>query len=413
MNFKRMPGDFPELHQLYNSRGDGTFTRSPKYPNDVPPAHPSLLVRNVFLTPSTTLGMDNHESGRIAQGREMLGYALTRKDRVILGCAAYLFLIWLVACLPLLSVAFEYRGIVLCADLKQWPAATPESLGWLLATLYGAFFIFPLAVGGFAMIALVLPLATLVFLVRDKRAGPVLIAFYVHTTAAICFLEFYASPPALFQVAPEVIASRPAFLAGLSKAICPGSPTAFTDYRGQLAAMLSTGRSWTGFFCYPGVVALTLMQNALFVVFLGFIYFDRGEIKRKAPYLKDVIFYILGYAMFLGAIWCLFRLSYRNDTQILFNYSNPFYGDLAIIGTFLFALVVGVLYFQFQFDALAKTFTQIGQLITLVVGAAAVHFNWAGAFFGTRASVMNVVALALFFFFLKALVAAFLLRGRR
>ena len=343
----------------------------------------------------------------------MLGYTFTSKDKVIIACAAYLGLIWIIACLPLLFVLLDYRGIVLCADPRQWPSATPTSLGWFLATLYGGIFIYPLAIGSFAMIALVLPLATLVTLVRGKRASLVLLAFYLFTTTAICFLEFYASPRALFDAAPEVISVRGAFLTDLNNAICPTTPVAFKNYHSQLSAMISAGQSRTGMVYYAGIVALSLMLNALFVVFLGFIYFNRAEIKRKAPYLKDVVFYILGYAMFLGSIWCLFRLSYRNDMVALFNYSNPFFGDLAIMGTFTAALGVWVLYFQFQLDALAKTFAQIGQLVVLVGGAAAVHFDRAGVFFGTRASVMNIIALALFFLFLTALVSAFLLRELR
>lgn len=89
-----------------------------------------------------------------------------------------------------------------------------------MATLYGSFFIFPITIGGLAMAALVLPLATVVSLTAGQRSGYVLLAFYVVTTAFICILEFRSSPDALFQVRPDVIAGNKAFLTGLNQAVC-------------------------------------------------------------------------------------------------------------------------------------------------------------------------------------------------
>lgn len=344
---------------------------------------------------------------------------MKQKDKIVFGCATYLAAIWILACLPLASVLIEYKGIVLCADAAFRPdptAALGPSLGWFLATLYGSFFIFPVAIGGLAMAALVLPLATVISLTSGQRSGYVLLAFYMVTTAVICVLEFHSSPDALFQVPPEVIASRPAFLAGLNKAVCLTDQT-FRAYRSQLGALIAAGRSVTGEVYYVGFVALTLMQNALFTVFLAFIYFRRTVIAREAPYLQGVIFYILGYAIFLGSMWCLFRLSYRNDMPKLFAINNPFAGDYGVIALYILALAVWVLYFQFNLEQIAKTFAQIGQLAVVVGGAAVVHFDNAGAhsgeFFGARASVTNILVLTLLFVFISALVAAFLLREQR
>jgi hypothetical protein len=128
--------------------------------------------------------------------------------------------------------------------------------------------------------------------------------------------------------------------------------------------------------------------------------------------LRGAIFYILGYAIFLGSIWCLFRLSYRNDMSRLFAVNNPFLGDYAVIGLYLLSLAVWVLYFEFKLDKLAKTLSQIGQLVTVLGGAAFVKFDSAGAFFGTRASFMNILVLTLLFVFVSALVIAFLLRDQ-
>jgi hypothetical protein len=261
------------------------------------------------------------------------------------------------------------------------------------------------------MAALVLPLATVVSLTHGGRAGYVLLAFYVATTAIICFLEFHSSPNALFQVPSNIIAGHPAFLAGLNKAVCKAQP--FADYRNQLGPLIAAGRSFTGAIYYVGFVALTLMQNALFIVFVAFIYYQRAAIMRNAPYLQSVIPYILGYAIFLGSIWCLFRLAYRNDMPKLFAVTNSFGGDYGIIALYMIVLAVWVLYFQFNLEQLAKTAAQIGQLAVVVGGAAVVRFDTAGTFFGTGASVWNILTLTLLFFFITVLVAAFLLREQR
>jgi hypothetical protein len=337
-----------------------------------------------------------------------------KKDKIVFLCAIYLAVIWILACLPLASVLIEYRDIVLCADaaLRPDPSVAPgPPLGWFLATLYGSFFIFPVTIGALAMVALVLPLSTVVSLTSGQRSGYVLLAFYVATTAVICLLEVHSSPNAIFQLPPNIIFSQPTFLTGLNKAVCLGQK--FVNYRNQLGALIPLGHSVTGAVYYVGFAALTLMQNALFTVFIAFIYLRRDAITRKAPYLQGVIFFILGYALFLGSIWCLFRLSYRNDMLNLFATTNPFAGDYGVVALNVVVLAVWVLYFQFNLEQLAKTFAQIGQLAAVVGGAAVVHFDSAGTFFGTRASVVNILALTLLFFFITALVAAFLLRQQR
>lgn len=201
-------------------------------------------------------------------------------------------------------------------------------------------------------------------------------------------------------------------MAGIKGAACADPPQTFRDYVGQLPPLLTAGHSWTGVIYYPGFVALALLQDTLFVVFVSFIYF-RQTIAQRGPYLRSAIFFILGYAIFLGSIWCLFRLSYRNDMPRLFAVNNPLAGDYAIIGIYLLSLAVWVLYFEFNLEKLAKTFSQIGQLVTILGGAAFVKFDSAGTFFGTRASFMNILVLTLLFAFVSALVIAFLLRDPR
>jgi hypothetical protein len=326
---------------------------------------------------------------------------MSAKQRLLVYCASYLVAIWVIASIPLASVLHEFGNIALCPD---------TSLGWFIATLYGSFFIYPIAIGGLSMAALVLPLATAISLTRSSNAIYVFGAFYVVTTAIIAGLEFYASPNALFQIPPGSITASPAFFEGLRIA-CGGQK--FAAYGQQLPALIASGRSLTGWLYYVGFVAQVLMQNALFVVFVAFIYYPKREIVRRAPYLQNTIFFVLGYAVFLGSIWCLFRLSYRNDMGNLLAQNNPFGGDYAIIVLYAIVLAVFVVYFEFNLEQLAKTIAQISQLLVFIGGVALANRDQAGTFFGTRASVMNVVALFLLFVFISALTLAFLLRSPR
>ncbi|HLH91171.1 MAG TPA: hypothetical protein VKX28_22185 [Xanthobacteraceae bacterium] len=318
--------------------------------------------------------------------------------RFVLWCAGYLAAIWIIAVLPFAAVLLEFGGIPLCPG---------TSLGWFIATLYGSFFIYPIAIGGLSMAALVLPLATALSLPRTNRPIYLFVAFYVVTTLVICALEFMASPDGLFQVTPQAILGSPAFLGGLRKA-CMAQQ--FADYPRLFPSLVGHARTYTGALYYPGFLAQALMQNALFTVFLSFLFHPKAAIEKKAPYLSGAIFYILGYAIFLGSIWCLFRLSYRNDMAHWLNNDNPFVGDYAIVALYLLVLAVFVLYFQFDLEKFAKTISQIAQFLVFVGGVAVVKFDKGDNFFGVRASVWNIFALFLLFIFVSALTLAFLLR---
>src|SRR5271169_3365575 len=118
-----------------------------------------------------------------------------------------------------------------------------------------------------------------------------------------------------------------------------------------------------------------------------------ADIARSAPYLGDRVFFVLGYAIFLGSIWCLFRLSYRRDMLDLFAISNPSVGDYLTVALYAIALAIFVAYFEFNLEQLAKTISQIGQFLVFLGGAAFVQFKQADNLFGTRASVVNIFAL--------------------
>lgn len=326
---------------------------------------------------------------------------MAAKQRLLVYCATYLAVIWIVGTIPLASVLLEYGGIPLCPG---------TSLGWFAATLYSAFFIYPAAIGGLCMVALLLPFVTALLLTRAHHTTYIFFAFYILTTIIIAGLEFHASPNALFQIPTSTIAVNQHFLGGLVDA-CDGHT--FAMYQQQLPALITTGSSYTGWLYYPGFVAQALMQNALFVVFVAFLYYPKVEIVRRAPYLPDTIFFVLGYAVFLGSIWCLFRLTYRHDVLRLLNVNNPFIGDYAIIALYVIVLAVFVAYFQFNLEQLAKTISQIGQFLVFVGGVAFVQFDQADRFFGTQASITNIFVLFLLFVFISALTLAFLLRSSK
>jgi hypothetical protein len=104
--------------------------------------------------------------------------------RLLFCCSGYLGAIWLIAVLPLVSLLVEYH----------MPLCPGTSLGWFLAALYGSFFIYPVAIGGLSMAALVLPLVTLVSMRKSRTERMALVGFYIFSTFVLCALEFFASP---------------------------------------------------------------------------------------------------------------------------------------------------------------------------------------------------------------------------
>jgi hypothetical protein len=330
---------------------------------------------------------------------------MSHKQMVLICCAAYLGVLWILASVPLAVVLFDYQGI----DLK----ACGTTLGWFAAALYGSLFIYPTVIGGLAMAALLLPLATTVLLIEKSRSAALsLVGFYIVATIAVAALEFGASPRAVFEIDPELLRKHPTFLADLDTA-CANASTAskpFKGYQAELEKMLMAGGSYTRWAYHLGFVASALMQNALFVVFLAFIVYRKQQIVRTAPYLKNVIFYALGYALFLGSLWCLFRLTYINDMQSLFGESGGFGGGHFIVGLYALVLVVFVVYFEFGLEKLAKTLANLGQFVVFALGVAAVQTKHASFVFGHRVGIGTVLALFVLFAFTTAIVVAFFAR---
>jgi hypothetical protein len=232
------------------------------------------------------------------------------------------------------------------------------------------------------------------------------LGFYAATTTAIAIFEFAGSPYAVFEVDPQILQGH-SFIAGLEKA-CGGGK--FPEYQAQLKELVAAGSSYTRWAYYVGFVAQTLMQNAVFVVFLAFIYFDKAKLIRSAPYLKDAIFYILGYAVFLGSIWCLFRLTHRNEMTVMFGHASRFAGDYAIVALYGVVLMVFIAYFEFGLEKLAKTLAHLGQFLTFALGVVVVNQNQASIFFGRQASIFNIFVLFLLFVFISAITLAFFLK---
>ena len=326
---------------------------------------------------------------------------MSAERKTLLYCGIYLVVIWVLASLPLASVLYEFRDIELCRSI---------SLGWFAAAFYGSFFIHPFFIGGFAAAALYLPLVTAVSLARkSSKVALALLAFYISSTAAIAYVEFTHSPHAVFEIAPGVLNAHADVLSGL-KSACNGQP--YRSYEADLNQLISQGHSYTQWAYYVGFVAQALLQNAIFVVFLAFIYFDKQRIVQATMYVKESIFFLLGYSVFLSSFWCLFRLTYRHEGNVLFGMDNAQHGDYAIIFLYGIVLMTFVVYFEFNLEKIAKTIGTIGQFLFFVGGVAALELkkdqaNW---FFGSQASVINILILCLLIAFMTALALAFLLK---
>lgn len=327
---------------------------------------------------------------------------MTSKKKILFNCGTYLATVWIVSSIPLAFVLYEFNDIHL--------EGCRASLGWFAATLYGSLFIYPVFIGGLSMAALLLPLATTITLAKKSRTTLlVLSGFYAVTAITVVVFEFVYSPHAVFEVPPGVLRANPSFVASLEDT-CRNTP--FTKYQDELRDLVRSGRSYTAWAYYVGFIAQTLMQNALFVVFLAFISFPKKQIVHAAPYLKDTIFYVLGYSIFLGSLWCLFRLTYRNEIAALFG-GNPFGGDYAIVVLYAFVLMVFVVYFEFGLEKLAKTLSHLGQFLVFALGVIAVHYNQASIFFGRQASPGNILVLFVLFLFISAITLALLLKRPR
>lgn len=173
---------------------------------------------------------------------------------------------------------------------------------------------------------------------------------------------------------PIRLAGSQGFFAGLAGA-CQGTP--FTSYKANWPGITLATQSYTGLLTMLGLQLRLSCKTRFSSYFLVSCTSQQTEIVRSAPFLRERIFFVLGYAIFLGSIWCLFRLSYRRDMLDLFAFSNPFVGDYLIVALYAIALAIFVAYFEFNLEQMAKTISQIGQLLVFVGGAAFVQFKQA------------------------------------
>jgi hypothetical protein len=339
---------------------------------------------------------------------------VTGQQKTLLYCGIYLAIIWVLASLPLAFVLYEFRDIPLCRSI---------SLGWFAATFYGPFFIYPFFIGGLAAAALCLPLAAAVSRVqKSTTAAPVVHAFFVCTvyvgvTAAIAYVEFAQSPHAVLEIAPGVLNAHPGALDGLMAA-CNGEP--YRSHATDLGGLILQGSSYTHWAYDVGFVAQVLLQAAIFAVFFVFNY-DNRRFVQAAPYARDSIAFLLGYAVFLGSIWCLFLLTYRHESSLLLGTDNVRHGDYSIVGFYGLVLIIFVGYFACNrrksakissaikpSRAMGQLLFSIGQVLFLAGGVAAVELETAQAsrFFGSHASIVSIFILCLFFALTTALARA-------
>ena len=337
---------------------------------------------------------------------------MTLRKKVFVGSAVYLLLLWVLSSLPLAALVYDFGGIPLCKSNQS-------NLGWYLATYYGSLFIYPCVVGIFVLIALYLPLTT-ALMVGLKRERVLMLSgiFIIVTAALISFMEFYASPRAIFEIDPQVLRSNPegqAFLAYLDPICDPNTKALagkFDEYQQKIEQLVALGSSFSGAMYHVGVIAQALSFITLFTVFGLFIFFRKATLLRATTYFQSSIFFLLGCAIFYGSIWCLFRLTYRVDGNTLFGQHNTFYADYAIVFLYGIALLVFVLYFELELEKIAKKVSQVAQLLAFIFGIAIIQKGDASYIFGSRASLMNVLALFLLLVFLSVISLAFVIRTR-
>lgn len=317
----------------------------------------------------------------------------------------YLGLIWLISSLPLAVVWIEFRHVPFCES----------SFALFLTTYYGSYFLFFAVFGWLAAIALFFPFATAVTILLEHRSVLyTAIAMYAVMTAVVALVEFFGSPGAMFELSPRVLAapSGQQFLADFAK-ICDPSKKfegGYAVFQTKLQYLIQLGRSYSSAVYYFAFVAQALFLIAIFAVFIVAIRY-RDRMRTLAPrFLRNAIFFLLGYAIFAVSMWCLLRISYRMDSDAIFGTNNPLYADYLIIALYAVVLAVYILYFEFAFEKLAKIMTSIGGFLTFVFGVTLVQKGMASQIIGIRASVFNLVAVILLFLLISLILLAFMLR---
>jgi hypothetical protein len=343
------------------------------------------------------------------------------KAWLLRSASLYLLVLWVVASIPLASILWEFRDLPMCSG------AAATTVGWEQARYYGSFFVYPPFIGPFLVMALACPLATALNKLRASIAGRrtrdkwfayACIAILAFGIVVLSIMEFTGSPDAIFQIRPEDLASADGrvFLDRL-KPFCEAADESlkngFDAYQGQIARFLEHGTSRTSMWYHIGFVASAALHLTLFVTLAVFLFIGRENIPKWAICAPKSEQFLLGAAIFFGAVWCFFRLTYRVETYRIFASIPGFLGDLGIVGLYIFAFALFAMFIWLDLDRLAARTSVIINFTVWLIGCISISIPALGVvtdIFGSHTSVLNLVVLQLLILFLGFLSVAPMLR---
>ncbi len=333
-------------------------------------------------------------------------------DNVIFRATAiFLFVICVISLLPLVVLVFEFGDSAFCG----------EAVWSYVAKLYGSYFIFPIF-GVIVAVFLFYPLAIALMILREYRQPLIYIAaFWLVFTVGLSAIEFFGSPRAVFEVAPQTFHSAQGELIyGKLATICAPETFAykmkFDAYQKDLDDLVKAGRSYSSYVYYVAIPAQVGLHSTLLCVFLLIIYLKKPFIDNYLSQqgfnrLRANFFLCFGLALSLGAVWCIYRLSYRFDHALAFggmDQTNKLYVDYLIFGLYFVVIAIYIVFAGLDLEKTAKTMSQIALVVGVLGFSAAVPTGYASAFFGTKASIFNFIGM---FILLLILIALGLLIG--
>jgi hypothetical protein len=97
----------------------------------------------------------------------------------------------------------------------------------------------------------------------------------------------------------------------------------------------------------------------------------------------------------------------------IFSEYNPFYADVAIVVLYFIIWTIYILYFPLGLTSAASKVAPIAQFLLFAGGIASFQVGDTRFFFGSRATVMNIVILILLSLFISIISLVFILKRNR
>jgi hypothetical protein len=160
----------------------------------------------------------------------------------------------------------------------------------------------------------------------------------------ISALEFLGSPNAIFEISPTAFDSPDGQnIYQRLETICGANSPYRNHYadlfQSDLARLVAREKSYLSYVYFIAVPAQVGLHISLLSAFMVIVYFRKQYITTvldawRSPWLKQNFFVVFGLALIIGAIWCLYRISYRIDNNVIFGNNNPLYGDYIAFGIY-------------------------------------------------------------------------------